>query len=519
MINLISQANLDQKLKKYFQIDSFRPGQKEIIEDITAGNDVLGILPTGSGKSLCYQLPALLMDGLTIVVSPLISLMQDQVKQLKSKGFKYAAALNSFMDPEERIHVLRNIKQFKLIYISPELLQQPKLIELFSHIKISLFVIDEAHCISQWGHDFRPDYLRLGAVIKQLGNPVVLALSATATAEIQKDIITALDRKSITKHIYPIDRKNITFAVEHVSSNLEKKQALTDLFRQYRVPALIYFTSRRMSEETAHYLSQTLPLHRVAFYHGGMDQTDRVTIQQQFMNNQLDIICCTSAFGMGIDKHNIRLVIHYHLPPQIESYIQEVGRAGRDGKQSIGLLMYAQGDEQIPESIITSELPTDVMVRSIFQRLAELCHSSADYNQIKNQLIEEFQLNEIQWRFLHYQFEKHDMMRENKFLYHTNCWEAAEAKIIRLVSHRKSLKEAKLAEMVSWINHTNCLREHLYKSFQDTYEKPASMCCSSCGFSFSEWTPQQTENEEKQMTWQTKLRYILLSGVKNDQAE
>lgn len=519
MINLISEEIIDQKLKTHFRINSFRPGQKEIIEDILAGKDVLGILPTGSGKSLCYQLPALLMDGLTIVVSPLISLMQDQVKQLKSKGFKNAAALNSFMNPDERSFVLRNIEQYSLIYISPELLLQQKLTELFSRIKISLFVIDEAHCISQWGHDFRPDYLRLSGVMEQLGDPAVLALSATATEEIQNDIIAVLNRRSIIKHIYPIDRSNITFAVKHVNGRTEKKKFLTDLLKQYCVPALIYFTSRRMTEDTALYLSQELPSHRIAFYHGGMDQTDRITIQQQFMNNQLDIICCTSAFGMGIDKHNIRLVIHYHLPPQIESYIQEVGRAGRDGKRSIGVLLYAQGDEQIPESIISSELPSREDMKAIFQRLAQLCGASSDVSEIKNNLIEEFQLNEIQWRFLHYQFEKHDMIKGNIMIYHAKVWEKAEGNIGRLIRKRNSLKEAKLAEMTNWIKEKACLRKHLYRSFQDTYEKPDSMCCSNCGFSLSEWTPEQTKNKDSEMTWQMKLSYILLSGEQNDQAK
>ncbi|WP_077326742.1 RecQ family ATP-dependent DNA helicase [Virgibacillus siamensis] len=518
-MNLTSQATLDDKLKTQFRINSFRPGQKEIIEDVLQGKDVLGILPTGSGKSLCYQLPAAVMGGLTIVVSPLISLMQDQVKQLRSKGFKRTAALNSFMEPQERKHVFRNIDAFHLIYISPELLQQRKVIDLLRQVEISLFVIDEAHCISQWGHDFRPDYLRLGRILEQLKNPPVLALSATATEEIQRDIIAALNRGAITKHIHPIDKNNITFSIEHVNGNIEKKQFLADLFKRYRVPTLIYFTSRRMTEETAQYLTEVLPSHRIAFYHGGMDQSDRVTIQQQFMNDQLDIICCTSAFGMGINKHNIRLVIHYHLPVQLESYIQEVGRAGRDGEQSIAFLLYSNGDEQIPESIIESELPSSNALSAIFRRLTELCSVTTDLAKIEEQLTMEFELNEIQWRFLHYQFENHDMIKKNKLIVDSEQWNEAKQRIDKLITERKHVKERKLREIMGWINQQECLRRHLYKNFQDTYEKVESMCCSNCGFSLRGWEPKQTAPAESTPTWQKKLSEILLNGEHHDKAK
>lgn len=263
---------LESQLLKQFNIKSFREGQEEIIGDVIGGKDVLGILPTGSGKSLCYQLPATIMEGVTIVVSPLISLMQDQVKQLKATGFKSVIALNSFMEPKEKKRVFQHLNEYKLIYVSPELLQQQEVIHYFKNIKISLFVIDEAHCISQWGHEFRPDYLRLGFVLDVMNNPTVLALSATATKEVQKDIIQSLNRPNIQKHIYPMDRENIAFTVQKVDRDIEKQDIIVKILKQHRVPTLIYFSSKRKTEEIAAFLTKNVPTHRIAFYHGGMDQ-------------------------------------------------------------------------------------------------------------------------------------------------------------------------------------------------------------------------------------------------------
>ncbi len=385
---------LKQQLWEKFNIDSFRSGQAEIISDAMDGNDVLGILPTGSGKSLCYQLPATLTGGVTIVVSPLISLMEDQVKQLKAAGIKSAVALNSFMNPLEKKRVFRELNHYQLIYVSPELLQQNEIIHRLQQMHVKLFVVDEAHCISQWGHEFRPDYLRLEEVLKALNHPVVMALSATATPEVQRDIARSLGRPDMKKHIYPMDRDNITFAVKEVTGDKEKLEIIVRLLKRYRVPALIYFSSKRKTEETAAYLSEQVPSHRIAFYHGDMDQMDRITIQQQFMNDQIDVICCTSAFGMGINKHNIRLILHYHFPLQIESFIQEIGRAGRDGKSSVSLLLYSPADKAIPNSIIENELPEEGELQTIAGKLQQLSELPPT-----EELLPMLELNEIQWRF------------------------------------------------------------------------------------------------------------------------
>lgn len=504
---------LEDELRRYFNYTAFRLGQKEIIQDIMNGNDVLGILPTGSGKSICYQLPAILLEGLTIVVSPLISLMIDQVKQLKANNFKSVVALNSFMERLERTRVIQNLHTYKLIYVSPELLQRADLIKHLQNIKVSLFVIDEAHCISQWGHEFRPDYLKLRSTIDQLDNPITLALSATATPHVQDDIITSLGKTNINKRIYPMDRDNIAFCVQSVSDDQEKIKTINNLMENYRVPTLIYFSSRRTAENIAKVLSEKLPSLRIAFYHGGMDQMDRITIQQQFMNDQLDVICCTSAFGMGINKKNIRLIIHYHFPLQIESYIQEVGRAGRDNGESVSLLLFSPNDIHLPLNIIKNELPSESDLSFVFKHLADLYQIESKLPFKDLEMANRFKLSETQWRFLRFQFEKHDMIIQNTIYYEKEQWERAYDQIKALIMKRTLFKEQKLTEMLNWVRQKSCLRKHLFKDFQPSYRAPSHQCCSSCGFNWSEWKPvQRATRDNLPMMWEDKLKRILLIG-------
>ncbi|WP_010095955.1 RecQ family ATP-dependent DNA helicase [Ornithinibacillus scapharcae] len=508
---MTNSYRLEEELKRYFGYSTFRVGQKEIIMDVLNGHDVLGILPTGTGKSICYQLPARLLDGVTIVVSPLISLMMDQVKELKAMNFKDTIAINSFLDYESKRRIYQSLGRYKLLYVSPEILQQQELLHYLKNVNISLFVIDEAHCISQWGHEFRPDYQKLKLVMEILGNPPVLALSATATKEVQDDIIHSIDRQAIKRHIYPMDRHNIALTIQEVMTNDEKIDIISNTLKNHRVPTLIYFSSKLAAETVSFKLSQRLPNHRIAFYHGGMEAVDRISIQQQFMNDQIDIICCTSAFGMGINKNNIRFVFHYHFPGQIESFIQEIGRAGRDGKQSISIVLYAKQDEFLPKQLIENELPTDEDLNRAYRYLNHLHKQDqpipADGNVVQSAL----EISETQWRFLIAQLEKHGIKYENGLKY-----EQHHAKIFQQIKYtrneRLNLKHDKLRDMLHWLQTTNCLREELYSKFQKGYTPVDEYCCSNCGITLKNFNPVESRTEINLPTWEKKLKRLLLIG-------
>ncbi|MUV39751.1 DNA helicase [Lentibacillus sp. JNUCC-1] len=501
---------LEKELKHHLNYDAFRTGQKAIIEDVMGGHDVMGVLPTGSGKSLCYQLPAQLLKGLTIVVSPLISLMTDQVKQLRAQHYKGSIALNSFMSPKERQEVLRSLGAYKLIYISPELLQNPVIMTAFKRQEVSLFVIDEAHCISQWGHEFRPDYMRLSETIAHLGNPPVMALSATATPQVQEDIIRVLNLPNIKRHIHPMDRQNIMFAVEQVFDHKDKMSRLKDLLEMYQAPTLIYFSSRQLTEEVALNLQAAFKDRRIAYYHGGMEQSDRLLIQQQFMNDQTDVICCTSAFGMGIDKSDIHLIVHYHFPTQLESYIQEVGRAGRDGKDSMAVLLYDSKDVHLSKRLLANELPDEQQLGNIISIIRNLSTTSRKLP-FDEEMILMTGLNEIQWRFLKHQLMKRDIITEDgRFIQSADDWVKTIDTILSHIQQRMGVKEHKLKQMVDWMETTNCLRYELYRHFQDGYTKRTVNCCSNCGLQWDKRIISERKRESNGENWHMKLRKRLL---------
>ncbi|MDC3415409.1 RecQ family ATP-dependent DNA helicase [Aquibacillus salsiterrae] len=501
---------LEKYLEQYFGYPEFRPGQKEIISNVLDNKDVLGVLPTGSGKSICYQLPAKLLDGTVVVVSPLIALMVDQVKQLVATGFKEVVAINSFLDFEGRSDVLSNLSSYKLIYISPEMLQNKNVFQHLLRISVSLFVIDEAHCISQWGHEFRPDYLKLHEVIPLLGNPTVLALSATATPDVQKDIIHQLQVPKMKKLIFSMDRDNIAFKVEHCDDVTEKLTYLVDIIGKFPVPTLIYFTSRNWTEKVANILSEKVPEVSSAFYHGGMDQSERLLIQQQFMNGQLDVICCTSAFGMGINKNDVRLIIHFHLPTQIESFIQEVGRAGRDGQSSVSLVLTAPNDNMLPKNLIDAEFPTIGQIEMVCTYLSE-----NDGVIISNDmLLERYQLSESQWRFLYYQLEKSGVIKDNRIVSNNIDLNKIAKQIQSFVNQRKIHKLNKFNDLEKWVHHKEqCRRDGLFSSFQAEVRKAKFMCCDKCDFTFEHWEPRYKSKQVKQGSWQDVLDELFFKGA------
>ncbi|MFC7320728.1 RecQ family ATP-dependent DNA helicase [Halobacillus campisalis] len=506
------RPRLHEQLNNHFGFSEFREGQKEIIEDVLQGQDVLGILPTGVGKSLCYQLPSLLTHGTTLVVSPLISLMVDQVKQLKAKGYKSVIALNSFMDYRERTAALNQLNNYRLIYVSPEMLQNPKIEKVLHTLDVSLFVIDEAHCISQWGHEFRTDYLKMDQVIEKVGNPPVLALSATAAPDVQKDIKKQLGRTNMIDHIYPMDKPNISFAVEFHEHQDDKKARIRHMLAAQRLPTMIYFSSRQSAELVAEELNIALD-QRVAFYHGGMEQMDRLLVQQQFMKDQLDVICCTSAFGMGVDKPNIRRVIHYHFPTQVESYIQEIGRAGRDGKPCASIVLYTPHDQLLPKMLMERELPEEAAIERLFAWLTN--HSALLPDE---EMHEQLQLSESQWNFLKYQLEETQVIFQNTIMFDVELWSKAKMQIRTNLRKRWNYKNEKFHQMRDWLYFTGCRRLKLYEPFQEGVRDAEVDCCDHCGFIIDD--AQLMEEEAAGVithnSWDVRLKRIFLQESINE---
>ncbi len=354
-------------LQRYFGFSGFLDGQEEVISEIVSGRDGLVVMPTGGGKSLCFQVPALCFGGVTLVISPLIALMKDQVDALTARGID-ATLINSTLswpEQKERLDGMRTGK-YKLVYVAPERFRAESFLNALKDVEISLFAVDEAHCLSQWGHDFRPDYLRLGRSLEKIGRPQCVALTATATPMVREDIMKVLALRSPFERVSGFSRPNLSLGITAVDKAAQKDDRLRAVISAHKT-GIVYCATRKKVEAVSETIA-SWGLKCVA-YHGGMSDQERERAQNVFINRKADIAVATNAFGMGIDRPDVRFVIHYEVPGSVEAYYQEAGRAGRDGEAASCELLFNYADTRTQEFFIEGANPTAAVIRSIYQFL------------------------------------------------------------------------------------------------------------------------------------------------------
>lgn len=430
--------SLKDELQKRFGFTSFRSGQEEIIQSLLNDQDVLAVLPTGNGKSLCYQLTGYLREGMVIIVSPLLSLMEDQVMQLQKQGEKRVVAFNSLLSRTERYYVLNHLSNYKFLFLSPEMLTQKDVIEQLQKQKIGLYVIDEAHCVSQWGVDFRPEYQQLGEIAQKLGSPVTLALTATATTAVQHDIETVLFQEVPVRIIHSVNRQNIALYVKKTS---QKEADLEDLMKQAKGSMIIYCATKKEVERLYQLFRSRFT---IGYYHGGLEASQRRQLQQQFSQNKLQFLIATNAFGMGIDKPDIRYVVHYDLPDSLENYVQEIGRAGRDQQASEAILLYKENDERI---------------HYFFNQLSREQRQSFEiYLQYHSN--EQEQFDEIQQKWL-------EIIAQTS---NPQEW-------LNRLKRQEKEKEYRLQQMLHYVNAKTCRRALILEYFGEKLIKKPEKCC------------------------------------------
>ncbi|MBC5805163.1 MAG: hypothetical protein DLM53_01850 [Candidatus Eremiobacter antarcticus] len=477
--------DLHEALRRHFGYERFQSGQEEVIRRVLAGKDTLAILATGAGKSLCYQLPALMLPGTTIVVSPLIALMKDQLDMLADAGIGDSIALNSTLTEDEEASYLDLIGRggLKLIYVTPERLEDEAFVDVLKRLHIPLFVVDEAHCISQWGHDFRPAYLNLGRVISALGHPTVLALTATATPAVREDIVNQLGIPQAKSIVRGFDRPNLVYEVARTSSDDEKMRVLRGKLNAGLADSLgiVYTATIKNTYAVAEYLRDELGVD-ADVYHSKLQKADRDRVHDRFMSEHCKVVVATNAFGLGIDKANIRFVVHYDLPGSVEAYTQEAGRAGRDGAESLCLLLYRQSDTRVQNYFLTGKYPDVEEVQKVYGTLQYFEQQDNGVSLSDLRKISQLPLTKL--KVILALLKKGGFIRNlSKGTYSLPPdIKKRPNRSLNLASYetKKSYDQSKLAMMLQYCETRSCRRKFILNYFGEEYDAPNCGACDNC---------------------------------------